>query len=61
MHIRRGFIAGTILAIFGSLTVATQAERFWPTLLTVLAFTMTVVIAVTWLITVASRKPSSKT
>jgi len=61
MSTRQGFMGGTIVALFGSVIIATRAERFWPTLLTALAFTMLCVTVVTWLMTVAKRKPSSKT
>jgi hypothetical protein len=64
MSTRQGFIGGTVVALFGSVIIASRAEHFWPTLLAALAFTMlcvTVVTVVTWLVAVASRKPSSRT
>ena len=61
MSTKQGFMGGTIVALVGSVTIAARAEHFWPMLLTSLAFTMRCVTVVTWLMTVASRKPSSKT
>jgi CDP-diglyceride synthetase len=61
MSTRQGFIGGTVVALFGSVIIASRAEHFWPTLLAALAFTMLCVTVVTWLVAVASRKPSSRT
>ena len=44
---KQGFMGGTMMAIFSSVTISGLSEHFWTTLLTTLAFTMLCVIAVT--------------